>query len=246
MKYGPLLAAKFQKACDAYYEDTFPLARIELKDLGAASNRVDILDISDAAAIEGEPDWLRDENGVGCIVESSAGRIELSLRCEGAGELQIALRGKDLRGAHGERVPRWVEYMSFEVDGERMFDGVVSAWHDRPYKTKRPVEDGQIVRISLSWHAQGQRLGSPDAGRNMRCDELAEENRELRELARALEEQKTLAARQAAELEAQKAEAARQRAEIEHLRSSTTWKAGRAVTWLPRKIKHAVKKGRKS
>ena len=228
-KYDPVFAVAVRKACDSYYEDTFPVARIDLKNSGAASNKVDILELSDEGAAVSEPEWFRDENGVGLVVESSAGGIELNLRCEGAGELQIALRGKDLRGAHGERVPRWVEYLSFEVDGERMFDGVVSAWHDRPYKTKRPVEDGQIVKISLSWHAQGQHPGSPDAGRNARCDELAKENKEL---VRALEEQKTLAARQGAE--------------VERLRSSTTWKAGRAVTWLPRKVKHAVKKSRKS
>ena len=237
LKYGPFLAAKFQKACDAYYENMFPLARIELKDLGAASNRVDILDISDAAATEGEPNWLRDENGVGCIVESSAGRIELRLRCEGAGELQVALRGKNLRGAHGERVPRWVMYTSFEIDGERMFDGVVSVWHDRPYKTSRPVEDGQIVKISLSWQFQGQRSSYPDMDTNAHCKKPVAENDKLKAQVKDLEAEN---AKLRLQSEGFSREAETQKAEVERLRSSNSWKIGRAVTWLPRKIKRCL------
>lgn len=68
--------------------------------------------------------------------------------------------------------------------------------------------------------------------------------RQKRETGRARAEaqsQRAEAERQRAEAERQKAEAERQKAEVKRLRTSNSWKVGRAVTWLPRKIKHALK-----
>ena len=70
--------------------------------------------------------------------------------------------------------------------------------------------------------------------------------RGLRGAKRAAEKK---AAGSEASLRAARAENKKLAAEIERLRSSTTWKVGRALTWLPRKIKHAVrarKKGRQA
>ena len=48
-------------------------------------------------------------------------------------------------------------------------------------------------------------------------------------------------ARLEAEVKAERQKNTRLEAEVDELRSSTTWKVGRAVTWLPRKLKDAVK-----
>ena len=219
-KYESVFAATVGKACDWYYVSAIPTARIGIKNCGAASNKVDILEMSDKAAVLSEPPWFCDEGGTGSVVESSAGRLELSLRCEGSGELLIALRGKDAWDEHGERVPRWVEYTSLAINGEQLLDDPVDVWHDKPYEVRRSVVDGQAVKVSLSWRAQGQNLSASSEAWNAQCGKLAAENM-------------TLAA-----------QVQKQEAEIERLRSSTTWKTGRAVTWLPRKIKHAAKKGK--
>ena len=178
-------------------------ARIDIRNIGAETNRLEFLSISDADAVVDEPEWLRDESGSGSCVTSSAGSLDLRLRCVGEGELSLTLMGRDIADAGGQSRQLWIDYTSLVVDGKPAFSGTRSAWVGKPYQSRLAVADGQVVEVSLSWHSHDER--GLEAEREQRA---------------ALDSA---------------------RAEVERLRLSTTWKAGRALTWLPRKIKHAVK-----
>ena len=192
-------------------------ARIDVKNAGAPENDVEVLELSDPGAAVDAPGWFRDGDGVGHVVKSSAGSLSMRLRCSGAGELSIVLRGQDVKGEDGERVPVWIDCTSLTVDGRRLLDGTRAVWHDRPFRHRVPVEDGQVVEVSLSWHSHDE------AGLEA---ELAarDENRALREAEKKLE-----------------GELAAAEDEVRALRSSRSWKIGRAITWLPRKIKDLAK-----
>lgn len=175
-------------------------ARIDIKDTGAEDNRVEILGITDPSAYARSPNWFHSKTGEGQVIESAAGKLGLKLRCRGDGNLQIALRGQDARDADGARIPAWIDYTSFIVDGEPVLDGVQAVWHDKPFRWTRNVIDGQVVEVSLAWHSHDETELETESPRNV------------------------------AELNSAKRE-------IDALHSTASWKIGRAITWLPRKIR---------
>lgn len=194
-------------------------SRIDLKNAGAEDNDLEILKISDLNAREEMPAWFRDKTGVGHVVKADSGRLDLYLLCVGKGKLRIRLRGQDVKDSDGVRIPFWIDYTSFIVDGEPMLEGTRAAWHDRPIEASRQVEDGQVVSLSLTWHSHDEK----GLGVATERHEEIKGSKEYKELAR-----------KNAELEA---EVKKQTNEIERLHASNSWKIGRAITWLPRKIK---------
>ena len=174
-------------------------ARIDVKNAGGADNDVEVLELSDPGAVVDAPGWFRDGDGAGRVVRSSAGSLRMRLRCRGAGELSIVLRGQDVKGEDGERVPAWIDCTSLSMDGRELLDGTRAVWHNRPLIHRIPVEDGQVAEVSLSWHSH---------------DEVAlETERAARDELRA------------------------RNSELMAIKNSRSYKIGRAITWLPRKVK---------
>lgn len=197
--------------------------RVDVKNAGADGNDVELLDVSDVGARVSAPAWFA-KGGRGYVVQSEAGELRLRLRCVGSGVLHVSLRGVDVRDAGGKRIPFWIDFMGFRVDGEPVFEDVESVWHDRPFRFEKKVRDGEVVELSLAWEPHDERRSA----------------RELEE--RAAAERRLEAAQ--GEAAAERARADRAAAEVERMRASTTWKVGRAVTWLPRKLKRAVRKAK--
>ena len=93
------------------------------------------------------PSWLPD----GVSIESTAENMKVALRCQGEGELDIRLRGRDERNEDGRRYPVWIDCTYFAVNGEVVFEGAKTICHDRPYIYRRPVKDGEVVELSFRW-----------------------------------------------------------------------------------------------
>ena len=206
-------------------------ARLDVKDAGAPGNDVEVLELSDPGASVEAPAWFGGEDGTGRVVRSDAGSLGFRVRCSGAGELELALRGQYARDADGERVPAWIDYTSFSVDGRELLGGTRAVWHDKPFKHRMPVADGQVVEVSLAWHSHDEAGLAAERGR---VDAAHDEAEALRaENARL---QGAVAERDA---DLKVLRAAREAAEADALavRSSNSWKVGRFITWLPRKIK---------
>lgn len=128
-------------------------ACIDLKNWGGPGNGLEIIEISDEGASIDAPAWICDDKGEGKVVKSVAGKLELLVHCKGKGELRISLRGQDVKDGSGKRVPFWIDYTTFEVNGASIISGTVSAWHDRPFVYKREVKNGELVALSFSWHS---------------------------------------------------------------------------------------------
>ena len=162
-------------------------ARIDIKDEGAPGNDVEILSLSDRNALADAPRWFDDEKGRGYEVSSSEGRLDLRLRCVGDGILNVALSCLYMKDADGKNIPMWIEFTRMEVDGEPVFSEADSqvAWHDRPFRYKRKVRDGEEVSISLAWRPfnDGGRLWKimdQNTKLETQMRELKEENARLR------------------------------------------------------------------
>ena len=86
--------------------------------------------------------------------------------------------------------------------------------------------------------AQSEELEDENAGLRSRAASLEKEvsaaQLRVEELSGVMKAQKAVATQQSAEIE-------RQKAEIDRLHESNSWKIGRAITWLPQKMKKLVK-----
>lgn len=120
--------------------------RVDIRNKGENNNVIEQSVVPNASRLV-RPSWL--PNGV--CVESRAGRMKMVLRCQGAGELDIRLRGRDERNVNRERYPVWIDCMYFAVNGEAVFDETKTICHDRPYVYRKPVADGEVVELSYSW-----------------------------------------------------------------------------------------------
>ena len=129
------------------------VARVDLKNWGGPGNSLEILETSDESISIDAPAWICDDRGEGKVVKSTAGKLELLVCCKGKGELRISLRGQDVKDGSGKRVPFWIDYTTFEVNGESVISGTVSAWHDQPFVYEREVKNGELVALSFSWHS---------------------------------------------------------------------------------------------
>lgn len=91
------------------------------------------------------------KNGRGYVVNSKIGLIRIVLKCINQGEFTIALRGNDIKDENNKRVPLWIYYNLFTLNGEKVLQNITPAWHDKPFKYTRKVKDNEEIDILIGW-----------------------------------------------------------------------------------------------
>lgn len=124
--------------------------RIDIKNNGQYNNNIKIIDCPDLCDIS-NPNWLNDNSGVGSVLKSTSGNLDVSFECINDGNLHIAFRGADLRNRENERIPIFIEYHEIKIDGEYLFYDNKITWHDKPVVFNKRVKNGQIVNIKAKW-----------------------------------------------------------------------------------------------
>lgn len=94
-----------------------------------------------------KPPWLPS----GVMFEAVSERVMVVIRCEGDGELEIKLLGKDVRDAFDKRYPVWIDVNKLAINGETVFQDTKTVCHDRPYAYNRAVSDGELLELELEW-----------------------------------------------------------------------------------------------
>lgn len=229
--------------------DFFITARIDMKNSGSDENTIKLTEISDVTSIN-SPEWLN-KNGNGYVIHSQTGTTRVAFRCVQGGTLDVWLRAMDVHYKDGSRIQIQVDYTKFSVNGETVFDTIHTASHDKPFRYSKKVSDGETVVIEMEWIPHDIRsemnLNNPD--RKIRIDdnqsltekELVQKlswNRqkngeymdEIKSLKKRIDETAGLAARSDNENK-------RLRKELENVRASISFRVGRAITWLPRKMR---------
>ncbi len=129
------------------------MARVDIKNRGEGNDVI-------VTVIEGEkcditkPRWFS-KCGTGYLIETSDKHVVLELECCGAGEITICLRGIDRNIKAGQRLPLWIDYTGFVVDGNIIFDEKKPVCHDKFYKFTQQVSDGRKFRVEISWEPHG-------------------------------------------------------------------------------------------
>ena len=126
--------------------------RIDIKNAGIKSNTVELVEVSDRDAFHYYPSWFDNlqGEGKGLVVESHKNFLDLTVKCIGNGELYLTLRGKDFR-VNNQRVPIYINYTKFKVNGIDILNEDLLIWHDKSYTFKLLVKNNDYVNISLAW-----------------------------------------------------------------------------------------------
>lgn len=122
--------------------------RFDIKNFGKG-NKIELLEISDNSADIAFPPWFSDEKGEGLIIETSAKVLDLKLKMINSGELNIVLKGVDYENGTNQRIPIYVQYNKFSVNGKLIIDSPKFINHDSPHIHYEEVKDGEIIEIHV-------------------------------------------------------------------------------------------------
>ena len=127
-------------------------ARIDIKNIGDSSNEIKFLHCSDENSLITFPDWSRQEDGVGAVVQSFKGKLNLKIRCINDGKLVIKLRGIDISDGMGNKLPVFINFLDLSVNGKPILDGPKLVSHKNYYKYEEiDVLNDDVLLIHAEW-----------------------------------------------------------------------------------------------
>ena len=138
-----------QSSSDVFF-NKISNCRIDIKNHGKLDNTIKIIDSSNSYDIS-QPSWFRDNFGIGSVLTSDEGSLDISFECINSGDLKINFRGIDLKNKNGEIIPIFIDYQEIIIDDEHLIRGNRIVWHDEPLFFNKNVENGQIVNIKAKW-----------------------------------------------------------------------------------------------
>lgn len=130
--------------------DAYKTGRIDLKILDSQENDIVIDSISDSSAV------VTSMEGIGTVIESTSGKLNVSFICKGDGKLQINLRGIDFRDAEHKRVPVWIRFRILKINGVSAFSTVKNVCYDENFTITKSVEYGEKVELSFEFEPGGK------------------------------------------------------------------------------------------
>ena len=137
--------------------------RIDVKNYGSSENDLEVLDCDDFNSNISRPSWFNDNQGVGYVISSIEGNLNLNLQCHRSGNLKFEFKGIDYRDKNNNRIPIFINYTDISIDGNKILDESIMSWHDEPFTYNMHVEDNQTVNLQVSWlplnnHNDGKNL----------------------------------------------------------------------------------------
>ena len=122
----------------------------EFENNGNNFNRVNIIDNSNDLSIN-FPEWFRDNFGQGCQIQGDVKKFNLKFQSINDGTLKIFLRGVDYRNPDGVRCPVYVNFITFKLNGDLIFDEDNLIYHDEPFEFEILSNDKEIFNIFLEF-----------------------------------------------------------------------------------------------
>ena len=131
----------------------YDTARVDVKFISrTAVGKFKILSLSDKNADVSKPDWLQ-KGGIGYQIQSDAGKLEFIAKITADGQLNCNLKGIVVISPNDptRRIPYRVYYTNLTINAETIFNTIVPAWNDRPYRHSMDVKAGDEVKIHVEW-----------------------------------------------------------------------------------------------
>ena len=141
-----------------YFDENAPFlrkyleSRIDIKNYGNETNNIVILNEDNQVLNITQPSWFTDEEGIGTLVGSVKGDLNLSSKCVNDGNLSLQFKSVDFKDKAGNRIPIYIDYTEIMVNDEIIVDGSEVAWHDSPFVFEKKVKDGEKINIKVKWN----------------------------------------------------------------------------------------------
>ena len=126
-------------------------ARVDIKNSGEFNNQVEFLYISDYNSNLYFPDWFKHEDGIGAVLESSEGMLDLKIKCIGDGDLNMRLRGIHAKDQYGKLIQIFINYTVVMINGKNLINENKTISHDDYYNCHYGVCDNDILFIHIEW-----------------------------------------------------------------------------------------------
>jgi hypothetical protein len=198
--------------------------RIDIKNKGGSGCSVAERILIPRAFYVEKPAWLPN----GMTISATGKQMDITVRCEGDGELEIHLLGRDARNTEGIRYPVWIDVACFIVNGETVFKDTRTVCHDKRFVYRRKVNDGETLRIYTEW-SECRSSNVLDEYRQLQADLKTADNKVKR-----LEKDRAETVRQ---LDKERELTKKLKKELENIKRGWSFKIGRVITYLPRKLK---------
>ena len=124
-------------------------ARIDIKIFGDNPD-LELVSTSDDSMKMHKPEWLQ-KGGLGYTIESCKGYLSLVFKSSTGGRLTVNLLGRDVRDGKNNRIPYWIHYYDVRYNNEAVFDGIKSAWHDKPLRLESQVKAGEHIMLYVEF-----------------------------------------------------------------------------------------------
>ena len=211
----------------------YKTARIDIKNFGTADNNITIECCSDEVARVNSPGWFKDARGSGVVVHSTQSNVELEVKCLGDGNMKLWLRGMDCRDSAGKRYPVWICVTCLRVDGKELINNPHLVCHDKPFVFNLKVTNGQLVRIYMEWQSAVDFLAKEREPNLKRIEEMQQKTIILEKTVAETEKKLQETQQGLAKLERAKAKTEK---ELKNVKNGWSFKIGRIITYIPRKI----------
>lgn len=126
--------------------------RIDVKLIPKEQGDFQILSISDDKATIENPNWFQ-KSGIGYVIQSYVGEMTFVAKAAVDGKITLLLKGMDVRTPedNSKRIPYWIDYTRFVINGKTIIDTVTPTWHDNGYFYEMDVKAGEEVKIQVEW-----------------------------------------------------------------------------------------------
>lgn len=113
-------------------------------------NDLEFLENSDSNSFINMPPWFQTD-GNGYILYSRKGTLDLKIKFINDSKFRISLLGLDARDKKNSRIPIYITYTNFSINGNTIFDFKLDTCHDKRYEYFRDVKNNEILDIHLEW-----------------------------------------------------------------------------------------------
>ena len=213
--------------------------RVDIRNRGNEGCNVTEQSVSPDQDLLCRPGWLK--NGI--TIESEAKHMAIALQCQGDGELEVALMGRDVRNGSGIRYPVWIDCTYFAVNGETIFSDTKTVCHDKRYIYRKAAKNGEMIMLEMAWSEcqssnildEYKQLQSDlkNANSKVRATEAALKNAKA-EIDKSNQEKQNIAKK----LEKEKQRKIKLERDLKNVKNGWSFKVGRVMTFIPRKIKN--------
>lgn len=133
------------------YMTKYNTARIDIKNIGSEDNSIEIINISDSSSKIEYPNWFKNQNGKGLVIQSSKNHLDMEMKCIGDGKLTISLKGIEYKNLSGQKIPIYINFTKFLINDEDLNLNNELVWCDIPYYHNKLVKNGEIIKIHIEW-----------------------------------------------------------------------------------------------